>query len=93
VDASQCLSLHADDVQQCSSPPSAVVLSHDAAERQAADRAGARYIDVTPWFCSSTCSDVIGRYEPYWDRFHLTRDYSIALERVLGNALDLAPGT
>ena len=61
----------------------------NAAEQQAAARTGARYINVIPWFCSSICTDVVGRYDPYWDRAHIDADYSFALIPVLNQALDL----
>ncbi len=85
----QCLALHTDDVQSCSGWNSPYFVLHNAAEQQAAARTGARYIDVIPWFCSSICTDVVGRYEPYWDRAHVDATYSLALIPVLNQALDL----
>ena len=85
----QCLALHPDDVQSCSGWNSPYFVLHNAAEQQAADRTGARYINVVPWFCSSICTDVVGRYEPYWDRAHVDADYSFALIQVLSQALDV----
>ena len=91
-----CLSLHPTDVQQCSGHPLAYISALNDAERGAADATGARYIDTVPWFCSTTCTDVIGRYQPYWDPYHITAAYSAALGRVLADAVDLpgigAPG-
>ncbi|MGA2836951.1 MAG: acyltransferase family protein [Acidimicrobiales bacterium] len=84
-----CLSLNPDDVQRCSGPDLPYDVEHDAAERRATIRTGARYIDTVPWFCSATCTDVIGQYLPYWDGFHITADYSIALSTVLSESIDL----
>ena len=55
------------------------------------EESGARYVDVTPWFCSTICTAVVGRYEVYYDQYHVTADYSIVLEQVLQQALRL-PG-
>ncbi len=84
-----CLAVHPTDVRRCSGADSPYIASHSSAERRAADAAGSRYVDVVPWFCSSTCTDVIGPYQPYWDGYHVTASYSIALGRVLDDALDL----
>ncbi len=86
----QCLALHPHDVQACSGPNSPYITQQNTAEREAADTSGARYIDTTPWFCSSTCTDVIGHFQPYWDGYHVTETYSLALVGVLDRALDLA---
>lgn len=85
----QCLSLHVNDVQACSGPPDAYVAARNGAERRASAAAGARYIDTVPWFCTAICSDVVGRYQPYWDVGHVTRSYTAALFYVLEDALDL----
>jgi hypothetical protein len=85
----ECLSLNPQDVQLCTSPDLAYNTGHSAAERRAAERTGARYIDVVPWLCSAVCTDVIGQYLPYFDGFHVTADYSFALAGVLAGALDL----
>jgi hypothetical protein len=83
------LALHTSDVQQCSGTNPQFVVDHNVAERSATARTGARYINAVPWFCPSICSSVIGRYQPYWDSYHINADYSFALEGVLNQALDL----
>ena len=89
----QCLSRHADDVQACSARLSGVVTLYNEAEKKAAAAAGASYLSVIPWFCSSTCTAVIGKYEVYFDKWHITKDYSLYLERVLADALRLGGST
>ena len=84
-----CLSLHPHDVQHCTGPPSAYLAPYLDAEHWAAVRTGARYIDTVPWFCSSVCTDVVGRYLPYWDADHVSGAYSIALAGVLADELEL----
>lgn len=85
----QCLSQHADDVQACSARLSGYVPLFNEAEEKAAAAVGARYVNVIPWFCSSTCTAVIGKYEVYWDDWHITGSYSVYLVRVLAEALQL----
>lgn len=79
----ECLSRHPNDVQACSGQIDPFTQQHMAAERRAAGETGAGYIDPVPWFCSSTCTDVIGHYQPYWDAFHVTASYA----RVVGPSL------
>jgi len=93
VDPPTCLAQHLDDVQTCSVPvKGATVTPWSVAEKQAAAASGARYVDVTPWFCSSVCTAIVSHYVVYEDTFHMTADYAIYLERVLGQSLGL-PGS
>jgi peptidoglycan/LPS O-acetylase OafA/YrhL len=85
-----CLSRHSTNVQVCSSPLPSYQVGYNAAERGAATQVGARYVDITPWFCSATCTAVIGRYEVYFDDYHLTLAYTIYLARVLSEAMTLS---
>jgi peptidoglycan/LPS O-acetylase OafA/YrhL len=85
----QCLSLYPNNVQKCSGSNSPYIAQHSDAERQAAALTGARFIDTVPWFCSTICTDVIGHFQPYWDAYHVTATYSIALSPALGVAIDL----
>jgi len=89
----QCLSQHADDVQACSVRLSGYVPLYNEAERKAAASSGSAYVSVIPWFCSSTCTAVIGKYEVYFDDWHITRTYSLYLSLVLGDALRLGGPT
>jgi peptidoglycan/LPS O-acetylase OafA/YrhL len=84
----QCLSRNTDDVQKCSGPPSHTDQLYIDAEQTAATGLGGRYIDVTPWFCSSTCTAIVDNYEVYFDRYHITQSYSYFLFYVLNQALD-----
>ena len=82
-----CLSRHPHDVQACAGPVPASEEGFSQAEAAAATAAGAHYVSTTPWFCAQTCPAVIGKYLPYWDRYHITAAYSLYLSRVLVNAL------
>lgn len=86
----QCLSQHPSDVQLCSGPLDHNSQEYIRAEQAAATKAGARYIDVIPWFCSTTCTAIISRYEVYFDQFHITAKYSYFLEGVLAGSLHLS---
>jgi peptidoglycan/LPS O-acetylase OafA/YrhL len=86
----QCLSLHPDDVQACDSVPPSFEGQFNQAEAAAAAQSGARYINVTNWFCATKCSPVIGKYQVYFDNAHVTATYSLYLASVLDDALHLA---
>lgn len=85
----QCLSLHGTNVQSCSGPVTPYWKTMDHAEASATTHTGARYVSVLPWFCSTTCTAVIGPYEVYLDQFHVTAAYSLHLRDVLGRQLRL----
>jgi peptidoglycan/LPS O-acetylase OafA/YrhL len=82
-----CLAAHTRDVQACSAPRGAAVPPFNQVERAVATSVGASYIDTTSWFCSATCTAVIGNYEVYLDTKHLTATYSLYLRGVLEQAL------
>jgi peptidoglycan/LPS O-acetylase OafA/YrhL len=85
-----CLRQHRDAVQACSTAArSAVSSAFNAAEQSAADRTGVSYVDTVPWFCSSTCTPIVGRYVVYLDGVHITGTYADYLRIVLGRALGL----
>ncbi len=85
-----CLSQHVSDVQACSIAPSrSRFLRDNGAEKRVVVAEGARYIDVTPWFCAKTCGSVIGRYDVYFYGNHVAVGYSRFLEGVLTQSLDL----
>ncbi len=89
-DPPDCLAEHPADVQACSGPALSNLASYNQAERRAITAAGGRYIDVDPWFCAQRCSAVIGRYQPYLNELHVTESYSLYLEQVLAEKLDLS---
>jgi len=87
----ECLSSHPDDVQACSAPLSATRRPLALVDLVASARAYVPYVDPTPWFCSTTCTAVIGSYTVYMDRFHVSATYARYLQVVLGRALGLLP--
>jgi hypothetical protein len=76
-------------VHACAKPVDVSLSPFIAAERNAARSTGAGYLDVTPWFCATKCSPVIGRFEVYTDSDHLARGYSEYLEGVLRHGLGI----
>jgi len=86
-----CLARHSGDVQACSGYPDAYYRSMSVAEQVAAAATGAGYVNVTPWFCSTTCTDIIDNIVVYKDDDHITATYSRYLENVLSAALGFGP--
>ncbi len=89
VDPAVCLSAHLDNALACARPrEEAVDRQRLAADRRAAEDAGAGFIDPTPWVCpTEPCPVVIGSLLVYLDAGHLTATFSAALAPYLGAAL------
>ena len=86
--AANCLALHASNVQACSTPtPIAIRAGLRQADQAGAQQGGASYIDVTPWFCSSTCTAVVGNMLVFADSGHITNQYAAFLSGELQAAL------
>ena len=79
-----CLAQYVDDVQACSGHPTT---RYNEAEMHAARLSGARYIDLTPWFCTVTCSPIIGPFDVYFNTSHVAVGYTRFLETVLAESL------
>ncbi len=75
-------------VQLCSAPVHPLD-KYNRAEERAVTAQGGRYIDVTPWFCTTRCGSIIGHYEVYLNQLHVTGTYSLFLEQVLAEKLQL----
>ncbi len=89
VSPPDCLAEHPDQVQLCSALPHKLD-NYDRAEQRAVKAQGGRYISVTPWFCAVRCYSVIGPYEVYLNQLHVTGTYSLFLEQVLAEKLQLS---
>jgi hypothetical protein len=86
--APDCLAANVDNVQACSTPEASAVLGKfDVAESQAAAATGAHYINVIPWFCSSTCTPIVGNILVYSDYGHISETFSAYLSGALASAL------
>jgi len=82
-----CLASHRDDVQACDGT---VLVRYNKADQRAASASGARYVNLTPWFCATRCSAIIGDYNVYFNTLHVALGYSRYLEGVLAQALPLS---
>ncbi len=82
-----CLSTHLDDALACSDPATRAYERLDQPELSVAEALHIRYIDPTPWFCSNVCTAVVGPYNVYMDRFHVTATYATYLHNALGHAI------
>jgi hypothetical protein len=89
VASADCLGRHPSDVQACAGRPDPRTAKFNAAEASAASSVGAQYVNVTPWFCTNTCSSVIQRYDVFAFENHITVGYTRFLEGVLTNSLNL----
>jgi hypothetical protein len=93
-----CLSGHANDVHVCDTPRSGAIDEfglpvgafddHNLREQQVVEQNGARYVSVTPWFCTdSACPAVVGGLAVYRDAFHISPNYAFWLSGALATAL------
>jgi hypothetical protein len=90
-DPPTCLAAHESSAGSCSTPvEDAAPVDKQGAEVAAALKAGASFIYVVPWFCTtSTCPAVIGSFDVYQDDYHATSTYANSLSEVLQHALNL----
>ncbi|MDP9387904.1 MAG: acyltransferase, partial [Actinomycetota bacterium] len=86
----ECIADHTGDVRACVRPLEATVDAGGAAgERRAAEDAGAGYVDVHPWICTTTtCAVIVGNLLVYRDDNHVTTTYASWLAPVFGEALE-----
>jgi hypothetical protein len=84
-----CLKVYRTMAQKCSQAnPNRSQPGQEVAERTAAKRTGALYVDPTPWLCTSTrCSEVIGTTVPYWDWHHVSTAYAQVVSNAMAWAL------
>ena len=87
----QCLPLHPSAVQFCSGFPQTKWTPYNHDERVSAAAHDATYIDPTKWFCAAVCPAIIGHFEAYSDRSHVTAAYAQYLSKVLGQTMGLVP--
>ena len=86
-----CLAAHESSAQTCATPTgTAVSQTKQAAERSAADKASATFVNVIPWFCTrKACPAVVGTTDVYSDGSHMTATYGKQLEGVVAQSLGL----
>ncbi|SOD71578.1 peptidoglycan/LPS O-acetylase OafA/YrhL [Jatrophihabitans sp. GAS493] len=87
---SDCLPANANDIQKCSPPASEAVSQSDLArERDASSEAGVKFVDTTPWLCSTYCPTVITDHVAYVDKFHISSNFAISVTSALASSLEL----
>jgi peptidoglycan/LPS O-acetylase OafA/YrhL len=85
-----CLERHPNNVQACATPVSAAEPSLNRVDRSTALAHGVGFVDTLPWFCSKTCTPIIGRYEVYdVTGDHVGGAYAQYLRNVLAATLGL----
>lgn len=87
-----CLSGHLEDAVACA-PSTSVAVNQAgmAAESTATRGAGGSYVDVTDLFCTaSRCPVIVGNTLVFFDRSHITREYSHQLGPAIGAVSDRA---
>ncbi|MGH3970637.1 MAG: SGNH hydrolase domain-containing protein, partial [Mycobacterium sp.] len=87
-----CLSGHLDDATACSPPRSTAVNEAGIADESAATKAGGgQYADITKLFCTAArCPVIVGNTLVYFDKDHVTVEYSRVLGPVIGALADRA---
>jgi hypothetical protein len=86
----ECIAAHLKSVGDCATTTKdALADVLVGAERAAARSVGARYVDVTPWFCATLCPPIINGIVVYRNQFHITATYSLYLRGVLRQGLGL----
>ncbi len=85
-----CLSGHLNDVTACTPARSAAVdQSGIAAEDAATTAGGGHYADLTELFCTADrCPVIVGNTLVFFDRYHLTLEYSRALAPAMAALAD-----
>jgi len=82
-----CLANHLHDVQACSLEFHSN--GYNTIERQAARSSKTEYVDVTPWFCSTTCTPIVDKFCVYLDGLHITSVWAIYLQNVLAESIGI----
>jgi hypothetical protein len=84
-----CLSRNPSNVASCAFTPTASTQTDNAAFASAATAHGDVFVNQTPWFCTSTCPAVIGKYIPYTiDAYHADNTYLQFLIGVLWSSIE-----
>ena len=88
-DAPRCLAANESAALKCATAASeAVSADENKADLDAAQQAGAGYVNLTPWLCTEElCPAIIGHYLAYRDQRHITSTFAEALSPVLEQAI------
>ena len=76
----QCLGGPSATLQDCSYPVDALSLEVNRAERAAADRTGAEFVEWSAWVCyENLCPMVVEKVATIYDNHHMTATFSATL--------------
>jgi peptidoglycan/LPS O-acetylase OafA/YrhL len=85
-----CLATRKATMGSCALPPDDLTEERNQDWQRAAKTAGARWVDVQPWFCDDkVCPIVVRNTVVYSDTHHITRTYARTLSKGLASVLDL----
>lgn len=90
-DAPRCLAANQSSALKCATAASeAVSADENKADLDAAQQAGAGYVNLNPWLCTEElCPAIIGNYLAYRDQQHMTSTFAEALSPVLEQAINI----
>ena len=86
--APSCASEHLDDVQACFVPASTQIYFREV-ERSVVTADHTKYVNTTPWFCSATCTPIVGKYYVYLNPVHINALWAVYLQNVLADSIGL----
>ncbi len=92
-DPPRCLAAHPSSALKCATKTATAAPSdEEQAAVDGAQRAGAGYVNLTPWLCTADlCPAIVGHYVAYQDQFHLTGAYTQVLMPLVQQAIGLRP--
>jgi hypothetical protein len=83
-----CLARYSSKIRQCAvAYPNPRAPGLESAEQAAAKATHSLYVKTQGWFCTKTCSAVIGSYIPFIDDNHVSFAYASYLSGVMGVAI------
>ena len=97
-DIPDCVSAHLDDLEACNflragqrnsgGGLDGIDVAGAAAEATTVARAGGKYVDPDPWFCTATdCLSVVDNLLVYRDNSHITVTYATYLAPLVGDEM------
>jgi peptidoglycan/LPS O-acetylase OafA/YrhL len=84
-----CLAGHIDDVEACSVSAKSAVVPYNRVEQSTVAAHGTEYVNTIPWFCSTQCTAVIGKYPVYRDALHINAPWALYLQNVLSDSIGI----
>jgi hypothetical protein len=87
-----CLAANSLSALKCATSASeAISIDEQRADLDAARQAGAGYVNITPWLCTTdVCPAIVGNYLAYHDQDHLTTTFTKSLVPVLQQTLNIS---